>query len=90
MRSFLYLVYFFSFKCKPAFLQLVQIFTLPPSARVAHWRLGYFLVFPVGLNFVARTRLEYFPAMRDVLSQIKHAFAIYVFFAFYFSPHMLS
>jgi len=45
-------------RCLPTFMHLVQIFKREPSARGAHWRFGYFRLLPVGLNLVARTRLE--------------------------------
>jgi hypothetical protein len=76
--------YFTSFisRCFPAFMQRVQIFMRPPKERGAHWRLGYFRTFPVGLNLVARTRLEYPPAIIDPLLHTGHVFAAIRFFDF--------
>lgn len=40
------------------------------------WRFGYFRTIPVGLNLVARVRLEYPPAIIEPLLVIAQTFAI--------------
>lgn len=56
-------LFFYTFIARwiPFFIQLVQIFILGPLGILAHCKFGYFLLFPAGLNFVARTLFEYFP-----------------------------
>ena len=58
----------------------VQIFMRVPFERAAHWRFGYLREFPVGLNFVARTRLLYFPATNVPFAQIGHTLAIVLWY----------
>ena len=43
---------------------------------VFFWRLTWLRFLPVGLNFVARVRLEYPPPTRDRLPVIAHSLAI--------------
>ncbi len=45
-------------KCLLALRHLAQILIRPPVGSVAHWRLGRLVVLPIGLNLVARMRLE--------------------------------
>ena len=49
-------------------MHLVHILMRGPLGMRAHCILGYFLLLPQGLNFVARTLLEYFPTILDDLS----------------------
>jgi len=62
--------------CRPFLRQLVQIFRYEPSASLADWRLGCFRLLPMGLNWVARTRLEYPPTTRLPLLQIGQDFIV--------------
>lgn len=64
------------FKCFPALIHRVHIFTREPLARRAHWRLGWRRRLPIGLNCVARTRLEYPPPTCDPFSHTVHCLAI--------------
>ena len=57
-------------------MQDVQIFTRGPFGMRAHWRFGYLRRSPAGLNFVARTELEYFPTTFEPFSQSGQMFAI--------------
>ena len=50
-------------------MHLVHIFMRGPFGIRAHCILGYFLRLPQGLNFVARTLLEYLPTILDDLLQ---------------------
>lgn len=43
------------------------------------WMFGYFRTIPVGLNLVARVRLEYPPAIFEPHLVIAHTFAIYLY-----------
>ena len=63
-------------RCLPAFIQRVHIFWRFPSVIFAHCKLTWSLTFPVGLNLVARIRLEYPPPTRLPLSQIGQIFAM--------------
>lgn len=63
------IIFYLTSKCTFFFIQLVHSFILGPFGIVAHCRFGYFLLFPAGLNFVARTELEYFPTTFDPLKQ---------------------
>lgn len=58
--------------CLLAFMHFVHILMRGPFGMWAHCKLGYFLLFPQGLNFVARTELEYFPTILDPFSHIGH------------------
>src|SRR3989338_8639813 len=54
-----------------------SIFTVLPSSGKKIFffcKLGYFLTLPVGLNLVARVRLEYPPPTNDFLFDITHVF----------------
>lgn len=57
----IYFYAIFTDKWIPFLIQLVQSFTLGPLGILAHCKFGYFLLFPHGLNFVARTLFEYLP-----------------------------
>ena len=73
-----------------AFMQRVQIFIRPPPevlGSATHWRLGYLRVLPVGLNFVARTRFEYFPATRVPFSQMMQIFVVAMIYFVPLIPH---
>ena len=73
-------VFYFISKCLFFFKHLVQTLMREPSVRRAHCRFGYLRLLPVGLNWVARTRLEYPPPTCVPLLQIGHCFAIIGFY----------
>lgn len=57
-------------------MQLVQSFNLGPLGIRAHCKLGYFLLLPQGLNFVARTEFEYLPTTFDPFPHDRQIFDI--------------
>lgn len=57
-------------------MQEVQIRTRGPLGMRAHWRFGYLRRSPLGLNFVARTELLYFPTTFEPFAQSGQMFAI--------------
>lgn len=62
---------------KRVFLQRVQALTLSPDANVAHWRLGFFDTFGVGLYF--DISLLYFLPITGPLPQISQTLLILEF-----------